>query len=724
MNIPLKWLYDYLPELLKINKSSKEIARSFTEIGLMLEKPIKNDVLELEHRMDRADWLSIIGCARDLGAFEKIPFQFPVLKSTKLEKSQEVYVEIKSEKVNRFRTRVIKNIKVGESPSFIKERLIDYGLPVINNVVDITNFVMVEMGQPLHAQDLKKFNKREIILRDTENKDGISEQIQTLDGTVIKLPDGTLVLSESGNPVCIGGIVGGLKTGVTENTTEIVLDAGNYSQSAIRKTSRKIGVFNETVLRSEKFLAPEMVDLAIIRATDLILEYAGGVAYENEDMFGSNINISSFRNSDQKNFEKTPKQFVLRKSRLDKIAGESIDISDACEILKLIEYQIISKDMEKAVLLTPYFRTDIEVEDDLVADVLRVRGYSKINPEPIFSYPPREITPKMVSFTKKLRGILLSSGFHEHITDSFVKYDGLQQKGEDQRPVSRVLLRNSLNADQDALRIAIKESLSKVVENYKKHGQDSGKIFEIGKVFEKDMENGEINEFSRLGMFVFGSLSSGREKNLNEVSSNTSDLLNYESLEIRKALDLVLKNLGIINYSLIPSEKNISICIKKVNTNLDDKYTTKQEIESENNTETEDNKGLSQRIIGFFDGNYAEFYLDKILLHQKFQSFAVTQFDNLAKEDLTFSTHILTNNGEIIEFIENCHPLIHKIEYLGEYLDGFKEENKNNQEVSEKYFGKRRVSIRYFTKEASELKEIRQTIIRETVKKYQVEFIL
>lgn len=275
MILPLVWLKDYV----NTSKSPKEIAKVFTEIGLMLDRPITGEVLDLEHRMDRADWLSITGCARDFAAFEELKFHFPKLESEELEKAHEVYVKVESDKVNRFRTRIIKNVKVGDSPEFIKERLTAYGLPVINNIVDITNYVMVEMGQPLHAQDLDKFEKKEIILRDT--KEG--EYIQTLDSSNIKLPESTLVLSENENPICIGGIVGGLRTGVTENTTTIVLDAGNYSQSAIRKTSREVNIRNETVSRSEKFLAPELVDLAIVRATDLILEIAGGEAYENND---------------------------------------------------------------------------------------------------------------------------------------------------------------------------------------------------------------------------------------------------------------------------------------------------------------------------------------------------------------------------------------------------------------------------------------------------------
>jgi len=643
MIITFIWLKDYI----ETNKNSKEIAKSLTELGLMLDKPIKNEVLDVEHRMDRSDWLSIVWCAKDLAVFEKANFKFPELKSKEIPSSQEVFIDIKSNKVNRFRTRVIKGVKVGESPEFIKERLSLYGLPCINNIVDITNFVMVELGQPLHAQDLNKFTKKEIILRDSER----GEEIQTLDGSVLKLPEGTLVLSENNKPICIGGIVGGLRTGVTGETTDIVLDAGNYKQASIRKASRSLGIFNETVLRSEKFLAPELVDLALIRATDLILQYAGGVAYENDNSGA---------------YEKTSKELVLTRGRIHRILGENIPLEECKEILEKIEYELIEMSDNNATFLTPYFRTDIEVEDDLIADVLRLRGCSKIIPEPIFAPIPKEITPKIQLLVEKVRDILVSAGFHEHITDSFVKYDGLE---------SRIHLMNSVNEDLDGLRTSIKDTLKSVISSYQKNHLQEGKIFEVGKVFYQ--ENGEFLESENLGIMIFS----------NDIDNTSKSL--------RSSIDLVLENLGIKDYLLVPSKNHISITISK-NSHYGESYPNKEIGQNKEDGE----------IIGIFDGKFAEFYLDKILRHQKFQSFVVTHLENLAKEDLTYSTHVYTENGEIINFMEKAHPLIYKLEYLSEYL----------QE------DQRKVSVRFYTQIPSELKNIRKTIIEETSKKYSVKF--
>jgi len=544
MILPLVWLKDYV----NTSKSPKEIAKVFTEIGLMLDRPITGEVLDLEHRMDRADWLSITGCARDFAAYEDLKFHYPKLESENLEKSHDVYVKVESDKVNRFRTRIIKNIKVGESPEFIKERLQAYGLPIINNIVDITNYVMVEIGQPLHAQDLDKFEKKEIILRDT--KEG--ESIQTLDSSQIKLPENTLVLSENENPICIGGIVGGLRTGVTYETTTIVLDAGNYSQSAIRKTSRAVNIRNETVSRSEKFLAPELVDIA-----------------------------------------------------------------------------------------------DIEVEDDLIADVLRIYGYSKIHAEPILNYPPVEITSAETKMENKVSDILVSAGFHEHITDPVVKYDGIE---------SRILLMNSVNADKDALRLSLKETLINTVVTYQKHQKSEIKLFEVGNKYFK--KNSEFLEEKILGIIY---------EDLNP---------EIRSFKLRGYLDLLLSSLG-ISYTLVKSKHNIEI--------------------------------ISQgEEIGYFDGNYIELSIKKLVKHFTFKPQVVTEFENFSKEDLTFISHTDFDNGEIFEYIKNLNPLIAKVEYVNEYLEGTS----------------RKVTIRFFTLYPDEMKRLREEIIGNTSKKFNLRFTI
>ena len=196
MKIPLIWLKDYI----NLNKTKKQFGDDFTAIGLMVDKPTQEEVLDLEHRMDRSDWLSILGCARDICAYNKVPLIEPQVYNEDLNLvSSEDKIEIQVEarkKVNRFKTVVIKNVTVGPSPDWIKQRLELYGIPSINNVVDITNFVMVEMGQPMHAQDIQNLPKNEIILKDAD----VNKTITTLLGENVKLVEENFTLSSNDEP--------------------------------------------------------------------------------------------------------------------------------------------------------------------------------------------------------------------------------------------------------------------------------------------------------------------------------------------------------------------------------------------------------------------------------------------------------------------------------------------------------------------------------------------
>jgi phenylalanyl-tRNA synthetase beta chain len=333
MKIPVEWLKQYI----KTEKETKELAQSFTFLGLMLDKPLADymdgsyttPILDLEHRMDRSDWLSITGCARDLAAFERVDFISPELYTQEGKKpNSDQIVDVKVEcpdMVNRFNTRVFRNIRVGESPAWLKNRLQSYGIPSINNIVDITNYVMVETGQPLHAQDLAKLEKPEIIIRKARK----GEKMVTLLGDTVELDESNFVLTQNDKPTVIGGIVGGQTTGISNTTTDFVLDAGNYNQTAIRKASRRIKIQNETVLRCDKFLHPDLTEYAIHRATKLILELAGGIYYSNIDWYPN---------------QQKHKKFILRMERLEKLSGMTFLKAGVKEILVRLGYVILNED--------------------------------------------------------------------------------------------------------------------------------------------------------------------------------------------------------------------------------------------------------------------------------------------------------------------------------------------------------------------------------------------
>lgn len=521
MIIPIDWLKNYID----IDKSPSEIAKSFTSLGLMLDKPIKNNTLELEQRLNRADLLSILGCARDLAAFENLKLKHPktyIKKGKQLDKKDQVKIGVKGKGVvNRFNTRVFKNITVKDSPKWLKDRLEAYGLPTVNNIVDITNFVMVELGQPMHAQDLAKFDRREIIIRQARK----GEKITTLLGETIKLGPNNSILTQNDKPVCITGIVGGQKTSVTNSTTEIILDAGNYNQNVIRKSSRELKIQNETVLRADKFLHPESTQIALERATKLILDLAGGQYYENIDWYLKPTE---------------PQTMPIRLSRIKQIGGTEFSMKKIKKILKALEYEIVEESNSKLILEIPYFRTDVTVEDNIVSDILRISNYENIPTSLIDSVPPKNITPEIYHFEDRLRDIMVNLGGHEHITEPLVPSSGKK---------SEVILENSLSPEKATLRTNILETLKPIVPNYFKHGKKETFIFEIGKSFHKTGKE-----------FIFGNYKESRE--LGILYENPSLKPKQLASKINQTTTTILKSAGISSYSLEQNNNDVSVMIK------------------------------------------------------------------------------------------------------------------------------------------------------------------
>jgi phenylalanyl-tRNA synthetase beta chain len=585
MIVPIEWLKEYVD----IKKSPEEIAESFTSLGLLLDKPIQNNILDLEHRMDRSDWLSILGCARDLAAFENLPLKYPELYTEKGKEGGGVRIEVECpDLVHRFNTRVFKGIKVGPSPEWLKTRLEEYGISSKNNIVDITNYVMVELGQPMHAQDISKMEKPEIVIRRAQT----GEKVTTLLGETIELDSDTFVLTQNNKPTVIGGIVGGIDTAVDENTTEIVLDAGNYDQTSVRQSSRRLKIQNETVLRYDKFLHPKLTEIAIQRATKLILELAGGEYYENEDWYPQETPI---------------KQQELHFERVKTISGMDIATERVKEILTALEYKILEENEEKLKLQVPYFRTDVEVEDDLVADVLRINDYKNIPVTLIPAAPPKEITPEIYKFEEKIRDYLVTLGIHEHITDPLVS--------RNEKLLEQVILENSLNSEKDALRTTLYETLLPVTEIYKKHGIEEVGVFELGRVYRnKEPRELRYTEVIRVG----------KEGYLET------------SKKVREILAGLLLNLGIANVTYKKEDEIVKIYQK-------DLFLGEVKLDSFT-LFTETLLKTERGILRVREGFAAESY-----------------------EDISLTIEETIYIGEIIDFINNFHEKISNAQVIDEF---------------------------------------------------------
>jgi phenylalanyl-tRNA synthetase beta subunit len=645
MKIPLEWLKEYVD----LNKEPKEIAESFTYLGLMLDKPIsyyenqnyQSAVLDLEHRMDRADWLSIIGCARDLAAFEKTELKMPPSHKKpgkEPEKEQKIKIEVKCpELVRRFKTKVFRNIKVGPSPDWLKNRLEAYGIPSINNIVDITNYVMVEYGQPMHAQDINKLKAPEIVIRRAKK----GEKVTTLLGETIELTDQQFVLTQAGEATVIGGIVGGNTTGVDQTTTDIVLDAGNYDQNNIRRSSRQLKIINETVLRYDKFLDPRLAEHAMERAVYLILELAGGEYYENTDWYPD---------------PRTPRQMTLTGDRLKKISGEEFPLEKAEKILNDLSYKTINKTPGSLEMQLPYFRTDVEVEDDLIADVLRIYNYNKLSLNLLDKAPPKEITPEIYQFEEKLRDHLVSIGLHEHITDPLVPKNEKNEK--------QLVLENALTVEKSALRTSIDQTLKKVVKLYEKVGIEQIRLFEIGKIYQKDGPEGVYDSYQEI-----------RKLSVLNITQGIGVLEN--SKLTKKILASLMTNLGLYDYRMVQEKGKVNIVYQNdVLGNLS--------------------------TVGF------KLFTKKLLKYHQQTRRVRSEWQTLSTENLSLIIDIKQNFGPIYHAMHDFDPHIVKIEVLEEYTGA--EIGKNKKTIL--------VKVYYDTSEKS---EIRKNLLEHLNSKYKVE---
>ena len=528
MKIPLNWLNNYI----KIEHTPEEIGDILTNLEFMQDGPIIDNVLDIEVRQNRPDMLSIIGTAREYSAYINKKVNYPEqLENIEVEwnEPKDNLKVLNKEKVRRFCTIEINNIKVTKSPEYIKSALKSYGIPSINNVVDITNFVMLEYGIPLHAFDYKKLKKANdnaiLTIRNAKH----DEVFETWQKTKLTLSSNDLVVADAEKPVAIAGIIGGANSDIDEKTTHIILEAAVYDHSTIRKTSLKHGLRTDASTRHEKILNPEMVDTAIRRALKLIQNDCNGNILKIEDFYSPKANITSI---DFNIFE------------IQRLGGIYVDPEEAINLLERLGFKIIDHknaigiDKNIIIVHVPAWRTDVDIEASLVEEVLRLKGYDQIPFEQIPSIAPDYATPKDLQLEERIRDILMSLGANEHITIPIVKFSDLD---------NQIKLENPLNAEMNGLRTSIRETLSIAIERNQKAGNKNIKLFEVGKIF-KQLKVGKYTEEKRIEtLYSFKNLSN-KEMFAKHVKPDFLSLLN---------------SLGLDNANWIEKENHLKYYVEK-----------------------------------------------------------------------------------------------------------------------------------------------------------------
>jgi len=444
-------------------------------LGMPLEKAlsIEDTVLDVNVTPNRSDCLSMIGMAREVAAMTGGKIKSP---SVKVKESAEDIHALTSVKIidddlcPRYTARMIKNVSIKPSPVWMKSRLEAAGLRAINNIVDVTNFVMLEMGQPLHAFDFRFLEKDKIVVRKSKE----NEEFVSLDGKSHVLPADTLLICDGVKPVAIGGIMGGLNSEVKDDTQIVLLESAYFNPSSIRRSARKLAMPTDAAFRFERGIDPEGVVRALNRAAQLIADLSGGNICKNH--------IDEYPRKIQADHD-----IPLRLDRIRQIIGIEIKSKDVTKILRSIGMSVKQKGKGTCLVTPPTSRVDISREIDLIEEVIRLYGYDLVPATlPAVAVTEMESIPRL-DMEERIRQLMTGSGFTEIVNYSFgppQASDVLCLPESDERRQT-VRIKNPLGEDLSCMRTTIIHGLLDTAKKNANNGSFDLKMFEIGRVFLK-----------------------------------------------------------------------------------------------------------------------------------------------------------------------------------------------------------------------------------------------
>ncbi len=431
-------------------------------------------IFEIAITPNRPDALSHIGVARDLSAIFNKTLKYPKikLKESNIKVKDVASVEvIDKENCPRYSARVVKNITIKESPEWLKSRLTKIGLRPINNVVDVTNYVMYECGQPLHAFDLDMLARSKIIVKSTKE----DSQFTTLDSKQRKLRAGTLMICDAEREVAIAGVMGGENSEVTANTKNILIESAHFNPSHIRNISKTLGLSTDASYRFERTVDPNNTGFAADRAAMLIAEIAGGEVLKGLlDVYPQKF---------------TSKKVKFRFSRMNKLLGYKISEKKVLNILSKLGLEIAQteKSEDQIKLSVPTFRPDLEREVDIIEEIARINGYDNI-PAVSRIFITLEKKYDESEFADKMRNLVTALGLYEILNNP------LQDEKSAKLTGNSIKLLNPLSADLAYLRTSLIPGALSVIAHNIRNGQKNLAFFEIGNVFNLH-SNQEVKSF-------------------------------------------------------------------------------------------------------------------------------------------------------------------------------------------------------------------------------------
>lgn len=512
MRIPLSWLNDFVD----IKISPEELAHRLTMSGLEVEsvEACEGDtVLDVNVTANRGDCLSIIGMARETAAVLGSKLKKAHDKHVKAAKGgikakDFVDVVIKDKKnCGRYAAMVVDGIKIGPSPEHIVKRLNASGIRSINNVVDATNYLMIETGQPFHAFDHRNIRGKKIIV--DKASDGMT--FKTLDEIDRKLTSTDLMISDAEGPIAIAGVMGGMNSGVKDDTTTVVLESAYFLPTSVRKTSKRLGLSSESSRRFERFVDPNFTITSLERLAELIVELAGGT------MSSDHIDIYSTPVKEKK------VKFDVKEAEL--LLGVTLKDAECKRYLASLGVTLTD-----GVCTVPTYRQDLERPVDLIEEVARLHGYDKIPTTLPKISMSSVIKPEGFDLRDKARGFLSDRGFYEAVNYGFVSPAESSMFFKDHN----VEVSNPLGIEFSVMKPTLLAGLLGNLKLNLSMGQDSVRLFELRPVFKS--KGKDVVEFRKLAGIIYG-----LKRSLQwAVSSSNVDF--YDAKGVCEAL---LKRLGI-----------------------------------------------------------------------------------------------------------------------------------------------------------------------------------
>ena len=493
--------YNWLRELTDTALTPLELRERLTMVGLAIDavEEIEGDfVIDVEVPSNRPDCLSHIGIAREVSVIEKSKVQTPKSKvfATEGRAADFTAVEINDEELcPRYAARIVRGVKIAPSPPWLAKRLGEIGQRPINNVADITNYVLHEFGQPLHAFDLAKLTGQRIIVR--RANDG--ENLTTLDGVERKLNSQMLVIADAVQPVALAGIMGGLDSEISSTTIDVLIESAYFNPDSVRRTARQLGMDTEASRRFERGADCENVLNAQARCVELICEIAGGLASEDAiDVYPNPLPARSI---------------AFRPALVESLTSLCVEPAEMTRILAALGFQEDEAQSNGALtFVAPSWRIDVGLEEDLIEEVARHVGYDKIASE----LPPSNFAGEYQPAERKrraLRRTLANQGFDEAINFSFIDaahdrqfefLPALKIASDAQAETSLVRLNNPILDDATRMRPTLLPGLLESVRHNLNHGNRDVRLFEIGRIFAASPARELPVERESLGLMATG----------------------------------------------------------------------------------------------------------------------------------------------------------------------------------------------------------------------------